>query len=218
MFTPHERASLLPMQGFGGEVDRFAVQGEGGIVRKAAEVADGKEEFGAVGAEPFETFGTELFGQDEMAGKVDSRFVDREIIDAALQGARVDVAFDVQLFGQDVYVGGSAVAGNEEHGACEGLPSAPLFAHFDVGSLLGVAALVHHVHDDGLRNEQQQADDNDEGKFDSQAEVVAVACAREGVGAIVLLHDCCFLRVIICFVTIQKNFEVQSMRVKKKSG
>ena len=65
--TARKGIAVAQMQSFGGEVDRFAVQGEGGIVRKAAEVTDGKEEFGAVGAEPFETFGTELFGQDEMA-------------------------------------------------------------------------------------------------------------------------------------------------------
>lgn len=157
--TAREGVMAAEMQGFGGELGGLAVENEGGIVGEAFEVADGKEELGPVGAEALQLFGFELFGQGEPACKREGCFVDGEVVDAAFEGAGVDVAVDVEGLGQDIEVVGRAVAGNEEHGTCEGLPVAPFLVYFEIGKTFGAAAFVHHVHDDGLRDEQQNADD-----------------------------------------------------------
>ena len=121
----------------------------------------------------FQLFGFELFGQGEAAGKGEGCFVDGEVVDAAFEGTGVDVAVDVKGLGQNIEVVGSAVAGDEENGTCEGLPVAPFLVYFEVGKAFGAAAFVHHVHDDGLRDEQQNADDEDEQQFDTEFETAA---------------------------------------------
>ena len=94
-----------------------------------------------------------------MAAEVERGLIDGKVIDAALQHAGLDVTLDVEVFGQQIDVVGCRVARDEEHGTREGLSAAPFLGDFEVGGCLGAAALVHHVHDDGLRNKQQNADD-----------------------------------------------------------
>ena len=161
------------MQGFGGELCRLAVVDESGIVGKAFEIGDGEEQFCPFGAEMLQLVGFEFFGEGEIAREFEGGFIDGEIIDAALEGAGVDVALYVESLWQQVDVVGCGVARNEEHGTCKGLPAAPFLTHFEVGGGFSVAALVHQVHDDGLRYEQQQADDEDETQFDTEFETVA---------------------------------------------
>ena len=157
--TAREGVMAAKVECFGGELGGLAVKNDGGIVGEAFEVANGKEELGPVGAEALQLFGFELFGQGEVACKGECCFVDSEVVDAAFEGAGVDVAVDVEGLGQNIEVVGRAVARDEEHGTCEGLPVAPFLVYFEIGKAFGVAAFVHHVHDDGLRDEQQNADD-----------------------------------------------------------
>ena len=147
------------MQGFGGELSGLAVVDQRGIVGKAFEVGDGKKQLGAVGAEMFQLLRFNLLREGEMSAEVECGLKHGKIIDAAFQRTGIDVALNVEGLGQQVDVVGCRIARNKEHGTREGLPAAPFLGDFEVGGILSAAALVDHAHDDGLRDEQQNADD-----------------------------------------------------------
>ena len=159
IYSAREGVVAAEVQGFGGEVSGLAVIEERGIVGKAFEVGDGKEQLGAFGTQVFQLFGFDFLREGEVAAEVERGLIDGKVIDAAFQHAGLYVALDVEVFGQQIDVVGCRVARDEEHGTREGLSAAPFLGDFEVGCCLGAAALVHHVHDDGLRNKQQNADD-----------------------------------------------------------
>ena len=198
----------------------MAAEGEDGVVGKAFEVADGEKQFGLSGAEMFDMVGFQLFGQDEVAVEVEVGFEDRKVVDAPFQGAGVDVALYAEGFGHEVDVVGCAVARNEDYRACEGLATAPFFGYLVIGTGFGVTTFVHHVHYDGLRDEQQHADDEDETEFQSEFHSGTHSVAFQDVLGIDVFHVCCVFccYYVVCFelrCLFERTLNYKVYRVKK---
>ena len=80
-----------------------------------------------------ELFGGEFLGQDEGAGELHGRFVDREVVDAAVQCASCDIAIRLKGLGEDIDVVLGFVAGDEDHGSYKVTRSTPLLGYFEGG-------------------------------------------------------------------------------------